>query len=83
MQHVEGEVSKNIDYETHRYTEVVKELNIERLEIQFNGKLDQVEEIKYQQLRYQELRDKLRGRIVCIREKKQFDKEGVNIKEKV
>lgn len=40
MQEVEEEVKKNVDYETHRFTQFLNTIDLQRLEHNFSPKID-------------------------------------------
>ena len=64
MQVVEDEVSRNMEYETHKFTQHHKNLDIERLELQYANKMETVSEVVQGVEENQRLREKIKGLLV-------------------
>ena len=74
VQNVEEEVKKNIDYETHKFTEFRRELNVERLEHNYEEKLDfNYKNVKLLRMNNQ-LRQKIKDKLSKIAERKNIKK---------
>lgn len=67
VQLVEEEVKRNIQYETHQFTQFLSEVNIERLEHNFDLKLDLIGTNQTRLLKNNRLRQQIATRIKEIR----------------
>ena len=63
MQEVEAEVNKNVEYETHKFSETLSLIDIDRIEHNYEKKITEAHLVHQAQIKHQQLKSAIRTQI--------------------